>query len=161
MRSVRIIGIGSDNGDDRIGWDALDALQRSGFLKQYPREQVTLHYCSSPSTLITLMARSECAIVIDAMRSGVLPGTVRLITLNEMQLGASTFSSHSFGAAESVALARILDMVPATTIMYGIEVEQCDASRGASARVRQAIPLLVRRLARELRRLTRTSATTP
>lgn len=159
MTPLRIIGIGSSFGDDRIGWEVLDALKESGVPERFPAGWVTLHYCDAPVSLPGLLAGAGSAILVDAMHGeqGSGAGTVRELTLHEVHMDAAALSNHRFGVAESLALGRELGMLPRAIILFGIELEHCDASRGVSVAVRAAVPGLVRRLENEVRRLLQVS----
>ena len=77
MTQVRIIGIGSPFGDDRIGWDAIKALETSGILDRFPAGAVAARCCDRPGGgLLMLFEGVELAIVIDAMKSGAALGAV-------------------------------------------------------------------------------------
>ena len=73
--------------------------------------------------LIELMAGAPRAIVIDAMRSGVTPGTVLRIAARTVPVptGSFHYSSHAFGLAEAIETARALGGLPPDLTVIGIE----------------------------------------
>ena len=81
------------------------------------------------AALIDLMDGAGAVILIDAVRSGASPGTIHDLDLGDIDsLGAALVSSHDFGVAAAVALARKLGRAPAHGRVLGIE-----ASPGAGA----------------------------
>lgn len=151
MTQARIIGIGSPFGDDRIGWDAIVALETSGILERFPAGAVAACCCDRPGGgLLMLFDGVELAIVIDAMRSGAALGTVRKFSANELEPEQDFVSSHGVSVAETVALGRVLDLLPATLLLYGIEVQRAMPAAELHPRVRAAIPVLLRAIAMDL-----------
>ncbi len=97
-----------------------------------------------------LMEGASHVILIDAMRSGAVPGTVRRLQDEEIEMEAALLSSHGFGVAESLALGRTLGMLPARLVLYGVEVcnlDQCDTLAPETV---GALPMLVERIKEEL-----------
>ncbi|MEQ6342016.1 MAG: hydrogenase maturation protease [Gammaproteobacteria bacterium] len=151
MIPIRIIGIGSPFGDDRLGWEAAEAVRRSGLLGHFPQGLVSVQCCDRPASgLLMLMEGASHVILIDAMRSGAVPGTVRRLQDEEIEMEAALLSSHGFGVAESLALGRTLGMLPARLVLYGVEVcnlDQCDTLAPETV---GALPMLVERIKEEL-----------
>jgi hydrogenase maturation protease len=87
------------------------------------------------------------AIVVDAMRSGAPPGTVRFFDVSATALPGETFSStHSFGPAAGIEIARALGRLPATIEVIGIEAGDLAVGAELSPGVAEA----VRSLSKEL-----------
>lgn len=154
MSEVRIIGIGSPFGDDRIGWEAVDAIDESGMLGRFPPGMVGAYRCSQPAVgLLPLLAGANAAILIDAIRGGAAPGTWRRIDAGDLQPDPGNISSHGLGVPESLALGRSLGLLPETIVFYGIEIRHAGPWPGIRAEVRAAIPGLLREIAAELQSL--------
>ena len=79
-------------------------------------------------------------ILVDATRSGAPAGTVRAIYARSRSLSSGFFrySTHAFGVAEAVELARSLDELPRTLLIYGIEGSSYESGSGLSDEVRAA-----------------------
>jgi hydrogenase maturation protease len=107
-----VIGIGHpDRGDDAAGRLVVERLTTD-------RTQLR----SDCGDLIELWAGEDDVVVVDAMRSGRPGGTVTRLDAAATHLEAGQFSSsHSFGLAETVELARALGRLPARLLIYGIE----------------------------------------
>jgi len=113
----RIIGVGSPVVGDDLGWAAIAALEEAG-----------LNRCADllsldrpgPALLDYLQGRSR-VILIDAMQAGLEPGSVRALSPEELIASAHPPSSHDLGLAETLALARALDCMPARIYVIGVE----------------------------------------
>ena len=133
-----VIGLGNPfRGDDAAGLAVARALGDD------PR--VLVHE-GEPIDLLDRWEDDGEVIVVDAARSGSAPGTVhRLDGLREpVAAGGST---HAFGLAETLALARTLGRAPARVEVIGIEGERF----GAGEELSPAVAGAVERVARELR----------
>lgn len=117
MSEVLILGIGSPEPDDSIGWQAAEYLRRAGSLPSEVRVQV----CDRPGvTLLAHFRRAPQVILIDAMKAGLAPGSVRAVPAEEL-VAAESLSSHDVGVAEAVALAAALGELPQRLSIIGIE----------------------------------------
>ena len=139
--SVSIIALGSDHGDDRLAFAALEALAG----REVPRG-CNLHACASPATeLLALLGDTEHAILVDAMVDGGTAGRVLRCAPGDITARASQASSHGVSVDSVLALASALGMLPATLTMVGITIdaERSPHAKGLSPAVRAALPALV------------------
>ena len=88
--------------------------------------------------------------MVDAAAAGVAPGTVHRFDAGAAPLPARSLrsSSHHFGVADAVELARSLDRLPARLTVYAIEGEDFGAGRELSPAVRRAVDQVVEELSR-------------
>ncbi len=109
--SALVIGVGNpDRGDDGVGWRVIDLLA----------DDVPTFRCrGDASTLMDAWADTSEVIVVDAMSSGALPGTVRIGAAGTVS--DSPTSSHGFGLAQAIALAGALGSLPSHLTVIGIE----------------------------------------
>jgi hydrogenase maturation protease len=80
--------------------------------------------CAGEATALLEAWQGETTVVVvDAMSSGSPAGTVRRLDATQGPLGAELFrgSSHGLGVAEAVELARSLDRLPPSLVIFGIE----------------------------------------
>jgi len=135
-----VIGIGSPHGDDRIGWEAIDALAASGLPDRFSAET----FCCDRlgAGLLRLFEGVKAAIVIDAMKSGCEPGTLRKLDSVELLPECGLLSSHGIGVAETIGLGRMLGLLPQQLVLYGIEVCSVVPESMPDPRVRTAFPAL-------------------
>ena len=135
--SLIVIGIGNAfRGDDAAGLAVARALGDD------PR---VIAHAGEPIDLLERWEGAGEVIVVDAARSGAAPGTVhRLDGLAEpVTAGGST---HAFGLAETLALARALGRAPARMEVIGIEGERFGAGEGLSPAVARAVEQVARDL---------------
>ena len=129
-----VVGLGNDDrGDDAAG---LEVARRVRKAEGRPT--------SDPLDLIDLLEEWEEVIVVDAMLSGDVPGTISRFNFDDESLTAHSFvSSHFLGPVEALELARSLKRWPPRLVVYGIEAENVEVGRGLSAPVRGAVEALV------------------
>jgi hydrogenase maturation protease len=120
VKPARVIGVGSPYGADRIGWEVVDELARSGGM---PPERVAFTRCARPDgELLAALERPGLVLLIDAMRSGASPGTVRRVRAEELMRDGTLISSHSFGINSALSLAAALGSLAAEVQICGIEI---------------------------------------
>lgn len=151
MSPVRILGIGSPFGDDRVGWEVIARLRTGGYLARFPAGAIAAECCDRPGAgLVAHLAGADRAILVDAMRSGAAPGTIRRLADTDIDATAGLLSSHGFGLAEALALARALGAAPRRLIVFGVELSRARPGDEMSPAVRAAIPEVLAYIAREL-----------
>jgi hydrogenase maturation protease len=76
-----------------------------------------------PTALIDAWEGADSLWLVDAVSSGADAGTIHRLDASERELPAELFraSTHHVGLAEAVELARALERLPPTTVVYGIE----------------------------------------
>lgn len=112
-----VIGIGHPfRGDDAAGPRVAEALAGIPGLD-------TLVHHGEGSDLMARWQGFDRVVLVDAMVSGVAPGTIRRWDALAEQLPAALFpkSSHVFGLAEAVEMARLLGRLPKVLTVIGIE----------------------------------------
>jgi len=88
----------------------------------WPRARVI--ECDGGATSLLEAWRGEpVVVVVDAMSSGSPAGTVRRLDAARGPLHADLFrgSTHGLGLAEAVEMARALDQLPPSLVVFGIE----------------------------------------
>ncbi len=148
MSAVRILGIGSPHGDDRVGWAVVEALAASGALARHAAEALC---CDRPGLhLAALLAGAEHAILVDALRGGGPPGRVRRLAPGELALAPGPLSAHGFGVAEGLALAGALGTLPRRLSVIGIEIASAEPGADLSAAARVGVAAAAAEIEREL-----------
>ena len=121
---IRVIGLGSPFGDDRVGWRVIRLL--NGRLPG----TVDLVALDRPgSTLINWMQGVEHLVLIDAVRSGATPGELIRLDPAELVSGGARLSSHDLALAETLQLAAALGSLPPLVDIYGVEINGCTDQR--------------------------------
>ncbi|MEK6654101.1 MAG: hydrogenase maturation protease [Thermodesulfobacteriota bacterium] len=83
---------------------------------------------------------ADTVILIDAVHSGTLPGTIHRLDAHAQPIPARYFhySSHAFGVAEAVELSRTLNQLPPRFLIYGIEGKCFEPGGGLTGEVAKA-----------------------
>jgi len=150
MPRILVVGVGNAyRSDDAVG---LIVARR---LREEVGDLVTVREESGEGTaLIESWQGADTVILIDAIRSSAEPGALWRFDARAQPLPATLFhhSTHAFGVAEAVELARALDQLPPHLVVYGIAGKTFTAGVGLSAEVEKAGAGLVERVRQELER---------
>lgn len=85
--------------------------------------------------------------IVDAMRSGAEAGTVARFDAVHEELPLGTFSStHAFGPAAVVELARAMGMLPGSLTVIGIEADELSTGADMSPPVAHAVTMVAEEL---------------
>ena len=148
-----IIGVGNAyRSDDALGLVVARRLRADPSLQANQVNQVLIQEQSGEGTaLLEAWKDTEAVILIDAVHSGAVPGTVHHFDAGKQALPAvfSSASTHSFGLAEAIEMARALQQLPAHCVVFGIEGENFAAGTELSSTVSQAIDSVVERIRTE------------
>lgn len=134
---IVVIGIGNEfRRDDGVGIAVARRLKN-----RLPESVKIIEQSGEAASLMEAWQGAESVIVIDAISSGAPPGTVRRVDLTtaEIPAGLCRSSSHHFGVAEAVGLARELKRLPARLVLIGIEGEDFSEGTECSEKVTLAI----------------------
>lgn len=117
---VRIVGIGSAHGADRVGWQAIDEIGRRGLVQRLPPGVVSLHRCAVPAQLVNLLEGCRLALLLDAVAAE--PGALLRLRPGELEAGGTTLSAHGLGVRESLQLLSALAAEPPQVRIIGIGI---------------------------------------
>lgn len=136
--STLIIGIGNEyRGDDAVGLHVARML-RSILSSSFP--EIAIVECGGEgAALLDLWQEAERVILIDASCSGLPAGTVTRFDPLIHPIPPSTLtSSHAFGPAEAIELARQLNMLTCQLVIYAIEGKNFATATELSPEAEQA-----------------------
>ena len=140
-----IIACGAlDRGDDAAGLLAAQRLRELGVdVRVHSRDGLAL---------MESWQGWETVVLIDAVVGGRAPGSVTIWNATEAPVMEDVFrsSTHTFGVAEAVKLARALDRMPSRMWICGIEGRRFDLGSAPCAEVARAAEKLALRLAGEI-----------
>jgi hydrogenase maturation protease len=143
-----VLGIGNpDRGDDAAG-RAVALMLRSAS----PDSVEIVEQDGEATSLLKHLDGAAAAFLVDACISGVPAGTVRRFDVGAGPLPQAAFglSTHGFGLAEAIELARALGQLPPVCIVYAIEGSTFEAGAPLSPPVAAAVAVVVRQLRCEI-----------
>jgi hydrogenase maturation protease len=143
-----VAGIGNpDRGDDGVG--RLVARLLRGRL---PPDVRIEERSGGAAELIELLGEADVAVLVDAMVSGAAPGMIRRLdcAAGDLAPDLAGTSSHGFGVAQAVGLARALGCLPRVCVVYAVEAADFAAGAEMSPEVVAAAEETARRIAGEL-----------
>ncbi len=144
------LGVGNrDRGDDGVGPLLAEKLLKNKVLKELGVD--ILPHSGEGASLMDLWEGTEKTVIVDSMKSGLSVGNIRRFDARVDRLSGGTFyySSHLFSLAEAVEMARQLDRLPSSLIVYGIEGGAYSFGAGLSSKVAKALPGLAKTICRE------------
>jgi hydrogenase maturation protease len=139
-----VIGIGNEfRQDDGAGVAVARRLAR-----HRPDRFAVVEHDGEATSLLEAWRGARTVVLVDAVRSGSPPGTIHRFDARAAGLpeDAAWSSTHSIGLPEAVALGRLLDRLPATLLVYGIEGARFGVGSGLSPEVDRAASMVVETL---------------
>ncbi len=144
--ALRIIGCGNfDRGDDAAGLLVARRLHALGV----PTDGVEIIEQSGESfSLMDCWIGCEHVILIDATAPSGSPGQVRVWNAHADRLPKEVFpcSTHALGVREAVELARVMNRLPQTLLIYGIEGKQFSPGAPLSPDVERTVRSVAQQL---------------
>jgi hydrogenase maturation protease len=143
-----IIGIGNpDRGDDGVGHAVVRRLEG-----RVPPDVALLRRSGEAATLVDDLAGAAAVWLIDAAGSAGAPETIRRFDAAAGALPSALggVSSHGFGLAQAIELARTLGTLPESCVVYAIEGSCYDPGRPLTPEVARAAATVAERILAEL-----------
>ncbi len=134
--------------DDGVGAAVIEALART-----VTDVDIDLLVLGGEATaLIDAWSQRSLTIVIDAVRSGAVEGTVHRLGADPAcgSVWQASATTHGFGLMEAMALGRVLGREPGRLVVYGVEAGDLGHGSGLSLAVASSVPGLVDQITREL-----------
>ena len=144
MAKPLIIGCGNpDRGDDAAGLLVVKRLRSMGIAAE--------EHHGEGLALMEAWSGAGSVILIDAVITGTAPGAISVWDAQTAPVSRDAFraSTHSFGVAEAVELARALGRLPALLVIYGIEGRNFEPGSQPAPEVLAAVEEVARRIAKE------------
>jgi hydrogenase maturation protease len=148
---VLVIGIGNpDCGDDRAGLVVARKLKAQAI-----GHTSVIEKTGDCLSLLEIWKDAETVVLVDAARSGAEPGTLHRQEWDTLPPPVSLLhhSTHGFGVAEAVALAKSLNQLPQKMVIFGIEGKNFAAGAPLSPEVEAALDTVAERIRAEVRLL--------
>ena len=140
-----LIGYGHAlRGDDGVGAAVVRALRDAPI--------TAVAFDGDGTELMTLWQDRSRVVVIDASQGGGTPGAVLRFdaTAAPLPAGLMRHSSHQFGLAEAIEMARALDQLPSHLIVYAVEGKTFQLGDALSAPIEAALPQLSQQALQDL-----------
>jgi hydrogenase maturation protease len=118
-RVPKVVCVGNPwRGDDAVGLEVARRLRG-----ELPEDVELSEREGEPTALLDAWDGADSLWLVDAVSSGAEAGTIHRLDASERELPVELFqaSTHHVGLAEAVELARALERLPPTTVVYGIE----------------------------------------
>jgi hydrogenase maturation protease len=144
-----VIGLGSiDRGDDAVGPAVASRVAKL----RLPGVRVVDH--EDPTALLDLWTGHDPVVVVDAVTSGRPPGTIHQLETDESApplpesawSGVARGSTHAFGVAAAVELARALHRLPPRLVVVGVEASGFEYGEPLSEPVNAVLDATVSRV---------------
>ena len=113
-----IVGIGSPHGNDAVGWLAIDLL------RPVVPVNVQVKALAETTQLISILPNCRRLWLIDAAQFGGEVGEIQRWNWADWRDDGrpALRSTHGLGLAETLTLAEKLNVLPATTVVYAVEI---------------------------------------
>ena len=151
---ILVVGLGNpDRGDDGVGPAVVAQLQA--------RVPDSVRLTTRAGDLLTMLGEwsgLDVLVCIDAAASMGMPGRVHRFDVSSEPLPrdlSAPASSHALGLADTLAMGRVLDLLPPTVIVFAIEGETFETGASLSDVAASAVGEAVAMVAAELHRLAR------
>jgi hydrogenase maturation protease len=147
--SAVVIGVGNLlRGDDAAGVLVAHRLRgRARVIEQN----------GEAGALVEALRGARAAYIVDAAR-GDRPGRVHRLDATARPLPQMfSCSTHGFGVAEGVELARALGVLPPVCVVYALEGARFETGQAMSAELEAALPAVAAHIDEELEAMARTS----
>jgi hydrogenase maturation protease len=154
---IIVIGIGQSlRGDDAAGPQAVRQWQES-FPETASRPEVQVETLELPGLdLLTYLDGMEAAVLVDAIQSPALPGTLHRFGLEDVfSFTPDAQSAHGWGVAETLQLGRSLypSLAKCHLILIGLTGKDFEMGAKLSPEVEAALPEVIKIIQREVSHL--------
>jgi hydrogenase maturation protease len=147
--SILVLGIGNlIMSDDSVG---VRLVQGLGENFRFPEEVVLHDGGTLGPALLPLLEGVKKLLVVDAVDTGNIPGTVVRLAGDDLSLVTSDkLSSHQLGLTDLLAIASLQDIFPQEVVVWGIQPENTGLGLDLSPAVASRVAALEARVLGEL-----------
>jgi len=142
-----LVGVGNEFSTD----DALGVLVAREIRRRLPTGLRVVEASGEGASLLEIWKGAPGVIIVDAI-NGPMPGDIHRFDVSATRIpkSLSLFSSHAFGVAEAIEMARELHELPPVAILYGIEGEAFEPGVGLSDSVLRSLLQLLGMIEQDL-----------
>ena len=147
---ILVLGIGNVLlTDEGVGVRTLKELERRF---SFPANVELLDGGTAGIELLRHIRNRDCLIIIDAMKSGHVPGTIVRVEGEDVPAAFRTrISPHQLGLSDLLAAAMLTDELPKNLVLFGVEPESIDIGLDLTETVEANLGKLIEAVADELR----------
>ncbi|MGD0589211.1 MAG: hydrogenase maturation protease [Bacteroidota bacterium] len=148
LRKTLLISVGNEyRSDDGIGLVIARAIREKLLPSVIVKEE-----SGEGAALMEAWQGFQNVIIVDAVSSGAMPGTIFRIDANTETVPITFFhySTHAFSVAEAVELAKVINTLPSRLLVYGIEGAVFTAGIKISSRVKEAANQVIEQIIGEI-----------
>ncbi|MDH5388565.1 MAG: hydrogenase maturation protease [Gammaproteobacteria bacterium] len=121
LNKTAIIGIGSPNDGDKLGWQVIDKLQNDKRISELKKKGLSLFKLDRPGVLLGESIKDyEHVLIIDAIKPGTTTASFIFIDGKQVNSTSSQLSSHETGVIESMGLLKALELLPEELVLIGV-----------------------------------------
>lgn len=148
---ILVIGVGNDfRSDDAVGLYVAREINKKGL-----KNTTIIEGINDGTSMIEAWKGISRAFVIDCVHSGGEPGKIYRFDALSENIPENYFpglSTHAFNITDTIALARNIDYLPDSLIIYGIEGKNFGTGQGLSDRIHKSADEMIIQIADEIRR---------
>ena len=151
LRKTLLVGVGNEyRSDDGVGL----VVARKIHEKLIPSVTVK-EESGEGAALMEAWQGFQNVIIVDAVSSGAMPGTIFRIDANKETVPIKFFhySTHAFSVAEAIELTRAMNVLPSKLVVYGIEGNNFVAGTTISLLVQETAYKIIEQLIKEIKSL--------
>ena len=144
LNSIIIIGVGNlFRSDDAVGILIARELKKMNFKGVTVKEQ-----SGEGTSLMETWKTYDRVLIVDAVSSGESPGSVHRLDASRETIPAKFFScsTHNFGVAEAIEMARTLDQLPKYIKLFGIEGGNFEPGDALSLEIEDAAEIVTQEI---------------
>jgi len=148
-KKVLVLGLGNILlKDEGIGVYAALKLKE----KTLPDNVEVIDAGTASLDIILSIKNVEKLIIIDALKSAKVPGTIYRLRLDDLEsrIGSSALSLHQLSVVEALSIAKKKGDLPKDIVIIGVEPERIDYELGLSPSLEKKLPDIVDIVLREL-----------
>lgn len=143
QRPLVVLGIGNMLlGDDGVGVHVLRALlaeQDAGL----PPDTDLVDGGTGGLSLLQIVRDTSALVLVDAVDVGAEPGSVHVLTGDDLYAGLVRLSVHQLGASDLLSAARLIGGLPAQVVLVGVQPASLEPDVRLSPAVQAALPAAV------------------